>query len=460
MPFNQFSQFLNNCNKHYKNFPEIIAQKSAKLTIGLNLVFNSINEKLQNKLYEWFNKNNILEILYLNETLVSKWGKGILFLLPSKNNITLHYVKNLYNGRVAKVNEQEQIAEIWNQSNQGDLLNFQKIIITSKKIKIINYTSQKSRIGSTEVTPDDELIPLNEYEFDTPLGIFPLVEIQNLPYNNMFGSTLLNFRPDWLPVMESIKTYQNAYRISQVELQANRTRYFGEIDTKKLKELKENNNYAGEDIIGDAWINTTTNSMYSKSTSDNNIQVVAGQPNLKTYSDWLTFIEEQIMNGAGYTPPKIQKTNEIYQNKTSSLFADKLDKETTDYKQSLRKPKLYKIFDYVLKFYGFEPYDKNGQRIYSFDFVNLAITDTTTKIQNNKELLELGIISPSEMRSDVFNIPINLAKEQMKEINKENEEYIQKELGNRFKKERYPNQNFKIDKDEDLASKVKREKEQ
>ena len=128
------------------------------------------------------------------------------------------------------------------------------------------------------------------------------------------------------------------------------------------------------------------------------------------------------MNGMGYSTDNIGGS-ETYQNKTASLFADKRDKETTDYKQALRRPKLYKIFDYVLKFYGVEPFDNDGQRIYSFDFNNLAISDTAKKIQQNTELLENGIISQIEYRASVFNEPLDVAETNIKKVRKQYLEY-------------------------------------
>jgi len=169
------------------------------------------------------------------------------------------------------------------------------------------------------------------------------------------------------------------------------------------------------DIFKDAFINARFSAGYSSGVGDSGLTIMQGDPKLMTYADYENFMDEKIMNGMGYSSDNTGG-NETYVNKTASLFSDKRDKETTDYKQALRRPKLYQIFDYVLKFYGVEPFNSDGERIYSFDFNNLAISDTAKKISQNTELLENGIISQIEYRADVMNEPLELATKNIKKV--------------------------------------------
>ncbi len=410
----------------YKDFVEIIGQKAASLTFGQDLIFNGKNEatKILNK---WYIKNDISNKLRKSEYMCSTWGKSILFLQIVNNgqDLTLSYVKNLLQGRVGSINDEAQVADIWNQDYVGDSPYFTHVRYTTIEITIEFYgtNNNKLRVGTSETEISPELIPLKSYSYPNKLGMIPVVEIENLPVNNLYNSTYGNFRPDWLPVMKLIELYNEIVRVSQVELTANRTRLIGELPPSEI--LKLNNGNSGQgfiDLFKDAFINARFNVGYSSGIGDAGLTIMQGDPKLQTYSDYENFMDQKIMNGMGYSTDNIGGS-ETYQNKTASLFADKRDKETTDYKQALRRPKLYKIFDYVLKFYGVEPFDNDGQRIYSFDFNNLAISDTAKKIQQNTELLENGIISQIEYRASVFNEPLDVAETNIKKVRKQYLEY-------------------------------------
>jgi hypothetical protein len=150
------------------------------------------------------------------------------------------------------------------------------------------------------------------------------------------------------------------------------------------------------------------------------MEVFQGDPKLATYQQEINFIEEQIFNNAGYSPFKTKGQGaENYENKTASLFADKLDIETTKLKQSKLKFKLYKIFDMVLTYYDLNPINDKGERQYSLSFISINMIDTMTKTDELKKQLEMGIISPAEVRADIKGITLSQAKKDIEFINEE-----------------------------------------
>lgn len=413
----------------YEDFPEEIAQKAARLTYGKGLIINSENPKVRNLLNKWMRENDVLTKLRKSEYVNSKFGKAILFLTPSKDgkNVVLTQVKNNYQGRVAKVNEEEQVAELWNQDSQGDYYIYTKTSITPTTIKVEYYTAAKSRIGSTESDIQPELDLKRSYTFPNRFGRVPVVEMENLVVNNMWGQTVYNCRPDWEPVMNTIESYNITYRTSVVETKANRTRYIGQLtpqDVEKIQNKKAD--YAGaEDLMGDAYLNVSFNDTYAHGTQGAGLTIAAGDPKLDVYTSRLEAIRTAIFNGAGYSPVK---SGDVYQNQTDSVYAQKLDIETTLQKREYRKEKLARLFDCVLAYYGIEPIDADGQRIYNFDFVELDITDKQVQIDETQKMIAMGVITTTEARSKLLNEPLDVAEEAIKKVKEEQDEQAKADM--------------------------------
>lgn len=428
----EFNYNINSCynwvnKKWIKDFVEIIAQKASKTTYGTGLIINSKNEDITNTLNNFIENNKILEILRKTEIVCSKYGKSIIYLTASNdnNNITINYLSNPFNGRVSKINEQEQVAEIWEWKGTGDTKIFRKISIDNKYIKVIDYSSDiDNRIGTTTVPEPNNLKPLKEYAWiEHNLPFFPVFEIENLPINNWVNTTF-NFRPDWLPIWKIIDFYNQAVRISQVELNANRTRMEFILKPEDIKALQQlNNKYKLEDIDKDALIRVPAlGNLYQTGQNDSRLTLLAGNPQFSSYIKFLDYLENQIMKGSGYSAKNDTKID--YDNKTTALFSDKDDKETAEQKRALRLPILYKIFDNILTFYNI-PTHVNNKRDYSIEISDILISDLTTQIDTFSKMLDNGLVSRAEIRAKLFNISIEQAKLELKEVDKENLAYME-----------------------------------
>jgi hypothetical protein len=411
-----------------KDLVDLIAQKAGKTTYGTGLLINTQDKNINDFLPKYIEDNKILEILRKSEYVASKYGKTIMYLSATKNGeLILKYLPNPFNGRVSKLNEQEQVAEIWEWQGTGDTKIFKKIAIDNKYITITDYTSKLgSRIGTTIAPEPKDLEPLKEYKWEHNIPFFPVFEIENLPINNWVNTTF-NFRPDWLPVWKLIDHYNEAIRISQVELRSNRTRILFEIQREVMSELVKKGTYNLTDIDKDSWINvnTTMNNAMTGGINNPPITLLAGNPQFTSYIDFLNFLEDQIMNGSGYSSQRAAKNNGDYENKTSSLFSDKEDKETSNFKRALRLPVLYKIFDDILIFNGIEPF-KDNTRLYTIDISDILISDLTLQADTFEKWIDNGVMSRAEVRSLINNIPVIQAQKEIKMIEAEQLAYINK----------------------------------
>lgn len=410
---NWLNIFSENCR--YKNLIEIIGQKAASLTYGrTNPVVNSEKEDIPTTLNKWMEKVNFIETLKKSEYIDSTMGKTILYLNPTESgDLTLKYLKNPFEGRVSKIDEREQIAVIIDRSYQGDYAIVRRTTFTPKTIQVENYWyNNETRIADKTAEIPKDLIPVKEYKisFENELGFVPFVEIENLVVVNRFGGTTFNIRPDWLPAKGLLDLINETFRISEVELRTNRTKVAGAVSAKEL--LRDNpTSNALQDFMKDSYLfNKGTASAYNNGQSNSSMfEILAGDPKLETYDKHISFLEDQIFNAAGYTPPRAG-AGDTYKNLNESLNSDKLDIETTTAKRAIRIPKIYKLLDFVLQFYGVNSHDENGERLYSIDFNDLSMSSQLQKIDRYEKLLAMNVVDRVEARADIMGMSKKMAE--------------------------------------------------
>lgn len=406
----------------YVNFPRIIAEKNSRLVSGERTIFNAKDDKISKILTNFWDKENGQEKLRKATFNLSLWGKSIMYVWPNEaGELSLKFVRNPFNSRISKIDEKEQIAIIWDTLQQNDAPIWRKMVVTPTEMRIEFYAQAIARVGEVSAEPRPAERPYNSYSLANLMGFLPFIELENKSIGSMYlnSTTNINNQPDWINSSDLILKYQEMFRIAMVELKANRTRIAANVTSEKLLDIKSKGGYALEDVYADALIQGQFNTAYGSSSMDSSFQVLEGKPNLDVYTGAMEAVEAQIFNNAGWTPFK-SSSNGVYENKTTSLFSDKLDIETTLFKQAILKPKLEKLFDFVLKFNGIDPFEKNGERKYSFDFIQLSMIDRVSKIEEQEKLINMGVVSQAEARAIIFGIPMALAEKQIEQVQKVN----------------------------------------
>lgn len=402
--------------KIYIDIPYILAmKKAAPLTIGKGIIFNGDQKNILDKLVEFYEKNKVYEKLFQNEVQLSLYGRSLLYILTTKtNDLTFRIAQPTQNARVAKVDELEQLAEIWSQPYATDSPFIERIQYTKNYVTVETFAvdNKKIAIGSLWSEVEDKLIPVKKKVYKNDIGIMPFIEMINLPFPNLYGNSTVKAIPDTLPVRKMIQDAQETIKIKRKERRLNRSRFVGKLADDILQGLGRN--AANELINNDGYIEST-NIGYSKENSSAGTGVVAGTPNMETYVKDLDSTLDLIYKGAGYTWDSFD--NSQYTNKTESLMSNKNDMETTFIKQQLRLQQLYKLFDYVLLHY--ELWDGKGPRPYTMQFSNSLMVEKLKLIESNVVLLENQIISRSEFRSQVDDISLEQAKELIKQVDDE-----------------------------------------
>lgn len=406
----------------YVNFPHMIALKASRLNAGRKWIFNSEYENIENLLNNFWEKQLCMDKLRKMLYTMSYTGRGIMFLSVNKNNeLELQYVKNTFESRVATINEKEQLAELFFRPYNGDDAQLIKVQITKEKYIITTYIQTNIRVGSTNEKQDTktELKQIKQQEYKNAFNEVPVWLFENVPVPNLWGTSMFGV-PDWWLTKDLIEQYQSLIRIKNVELKSNRTRLV--IDGSNIKtDINEKIQTTGlDDIAKDSIINTNSATLTrgSSGVGLSTMGYLQGDPKLEIYNNDLIYMENTIFNYAGYTP---FRTSDIYRNKNESLFYDKLDIETTMFKQEIIINKFYFIFDLVLKFYGIEPIE-NNKRKYSFSITSLNMIDKITQLDEFEKAFNQGIILKEEARAEYKNISISEAKKDIAKIEKQQKE--------------------------------------
>lgn len=407
--------------QHYVDFPVLIAKKASRLNAGESVIFNSEGDeaKILNKF--WADTRG-QEILRKGLFTMSLFGRVVFFLSKDKHdNVKLCYTRNPWESRVGRINEKEEVAEIFYRPNTSDSATLTKIQITKEKYVITPMVEMEVRAGSTTTemvaTTEPIVVP---HDFNE----LPFIELENEMIPNFYGATFFGI-PDWWPSIDLMNFYQETTRIKNVEIKSNRTRIGINATNEQLRQMIDNGGHkALEDVSKDSVINSMFSNRYANGMNQSTFELMTGDPKLEAYSNELNWLEEKIYSNVGYTPFKATQGQQ-YENKTASLFVDKLDIETTQFKQSYIKEKLYKLFDIILEMNGFS---QKEERTYSFDIVPMNMIDKVKQYEEFQMGLEMGIISKAEARAELKNISIAQAKKDIEEIEKLEEEQMKKDL--------------------------------
>lgn len=414
-----------NKNNWYIDIPRIIANKSTKLWLGKGILFQSEDKKLLDALNDWYFTDKVFEKLWKFGVQESLIGRCLMFWqLTKTGKMSLVVPSASFNSRVAKINEQEQSAEIFYMNEQADNTSITWVTFTPEKVyvQIYNSIDKETILGSTRSKTKPDYLPELEYSLDNPFGYLPIVEIINMPNPLLFGnSTTLNAYPDCMPVYHLIEDLNQVIKQKRKERVLNQTRIYGKLANEKLLDLMLGNSDISE-FIKDTFLEVASGD-YDK-TGKGNINIIQGDPKFNEY--WLDYngTAKQIFNGAGYDYD--EHGSDVYTNKTQSMFNNKYDMETTETKIAYYIPYIMRMIDIWVTYNGF--WNGKGERPYSFKFIPIAMTDQIVQDQLINSRLNNGTMSVTEAIGEYDNIDPLMANNKLEEIIKENK-YLNKNLG-------------------------------
>ncbi|WP_375318227.1 hypothetical protein [Spiroplasma endosymbiont of Virgichneumon dumeticola] len=154
------------------------------------------------------------------------------------------------------------------------------------------------------------------------------------------------------------------------------------------------------------------------------MQIIQGNPKFSEY--WLDYngTAKVIFNGAGYDYD--EHGNDVYTNKTQSMFNNKFDMETTEIKIAFYSAYFYRIFDLLL--ISENLWNGIGERPYSFKFIPIAMTDQIIQDQIINSRLNNSTMTVTEAIGEYDNIDQLMAENKLETIITENKK-LNKELG-------------------------------
>lgn len=416
-----------NCNKKdwYIDIPMIIAQKSTKLWLGKGFLFNSSKKEILDYLNEMNLKDKWLEKFYKFGLQNSLMGKVFIIIIVNEDNSkSIKILPNSFCGRVAKYNEQEQAGEFFFINEQADSATLTWVTMQNGKVKYEIYKDNNKDIilGSTKTKLKPNITPLKTYEIKNPFNYLPIFEITNLPVINLYGnSTTLNAYPDCTPVWELIYDLNQVIKKKRLERELNVTTLFGSFDNETVKQMQENGNIA-ENPKKDMIVNVGS-AGYDKN-GTGGMQIIQGDPKFSEY--WLDYngTAKVIFNGAGYDYD--EHSNDVYTNKTQSMFNNKFDMETTEIKIAFYSAYFYRIFDLLL--ISENLWNGIGEKPYSFKFIPIAMTDQIVQDQIINSRLNNSTMTITEAIGEYDNIDQLMAENKLENIIIENKK-LSKELG-------------------------------
>ncbi|WP_375317461.1 hypothetical protein [Spiroplasma endosymbiont of Virgichneumon dumeticola] len=412
-------------SKWYIDIPMIIAQKSTKLWLGKGFLFNSSKKEILDYLNDMNLKDKWLEKFYKFGLQNSLMGKVfIMIIINEDNSKSLKILPNSFWGRVAKYNEQEQAAEFYFINEQADSATLTWVTIQNGKVKYETYKDNNKDIilGSTRTKLKPNITPLKTYEIKNPFNYIPIFEITNLPIINLYGNTTtLNAYPDCTAVWDLIYDLNRVIRQKRLERELNVTTLFASLPNDVIKEMQENGNIA-ENPKKDIFVNVGS-AGYDKN-GNGGMQIIQGDPKFSEY--WLDYngTAKAIFNGAGYDYD--EHGNDVYTNKTQSMFNNKFDMETTEIKIAFYSAYFYRIFDLLL--ISENLWNGIGERPYSFKFIPIAINDQIIQDQIINSRLNNGTMTVTESIGEYDNIDQLMAENKLENIIIENKK-LNKELG-------------------------------
>lgn len=403
----------NNAEDMLYNLIDFVAQRKAcPLTLGKGLLFKGGNKDVVNWLEKWYFEHKIYEKLWKAEYIASTYGAVTIFATKQMDGSYDLFVCNpTLNARVAKVNEIEVSADIWNLPDAKDNATLQHVWFDKTFMVVENYNSQDvALVGQSQGEIPKNLRPLNKQLFTHGFSNIPVIQIQNIPRPLPFGnSTTFNFYPDWYSVNKLMPLINRLIEIADIlEPEINRTRYYGVASNEQIINLMTSNQQ-NKIVMSDGYLNLGSNNYAAGTGNNGGIQVFGGSPVFDKYAVEWNRLMKMFMNGCGYEYDEFGGTT--YTNKTESILNNKLDIETTSIKQELRHAYYLRIMDLIIQEQFPELWDsvknewKEKERPYDFEFINANIVDKMNEIDYvDKRLLD-GTLSRKRaiMRLDQVN---------------------------------------------------------
>lgn len=433
-------------NPSYLNLPWMLAQnKVVPLTIGSEILVDSDDEKIVKELNRWMNTVNLREKLRQICFQMSLLGKSIAFIERKKP--TKDYPKGLLMFKVsnetimssvAKVDDIDQMAVIYTNTNKSDAPSLQKIIF-KQGLMIVEEFANPDEIRAQDINTEVEkgLQRLGKRQvFETNLDFLPFAEFPNRVMPNIIGgnnNTIWSAIPDWFMGRKLIFDIEDNFQKRWSERFKNQTRVMGQFDPEAIKNLI-NGTSTPEDFAGD-FIIESNNQSYMNGT--NGITVIQGDPKLEVYHRDKEMLIKTFYESAGYN--YFEKDGN-YENQTKSIMNYDLDMSTTKMKQSDIKYRLYKILDLVLNDMGLEVY-KNGVRNYTIDFQTTSIVDDIRLIDIVERRLAMGTLDRVRAVQMLDKVPKTIAQEYVDLADKDLDKQVERDIETQNKLNKWDDNN-------------------
>lgn len=407
-----FNNIINNLidENLFIEIPYIIAtKKAAPLTIGTGLIFDCETTEIQDFINDWYSKKQVYIKLWQFAVFNSLYGRAIMYLNHTQDGgLDLVLLKQITSARVAKLNEIENVAKIYTTPYEDDNNRFFEIDMVQGKTTIKQYVLQEGQsIADLNGGIPKGMQVVNETFFDTGIDILPIIETTNLPNPSQANVTVKMF-PDTIAVRQLIADVQANIKAKRTERQVNITRFYGVGTPEQIKSFANDPDF--NNVVKSGYISNGMQG-YEKGVNGG-IEVMQGDPKFDQYVLDMNNTMKLIFEGSGYN--YTDNSNDGYENKTSSIMGQALDVQTTKIKQQYYLDKMYRLFDYVMIFYG--KWDGKGVRPYSMWFKDAHIVDELKMDEYINSRLANQTMSRIEAISRYDQIPENQAIEKLKEI--------------------------------------------
>ena len=398
---------------------DLVAKKSADLTIGEGIIVNSHEKALQDFMDALVDRTQLSTKLYKFAYINSKIGRAHMWLVRnSKNEFDFVVGEMLSSIRVSIYNEIEVAAEIFTSKNQGDKGWYYHIRFYSDRVEIDSFVDDNTaQVGTIISEVPKGALWVKKEVFKSDIGIVPIIETTNLPKPKFFINNTFTFFPDWEPVAKLINDQQEIVKQKRKERRKNQTWFNGVLTPELLKAVVDTNDGDLVSALKDGLIQNNING-YTKG-QNVGFNITYGNPPMDQYNaDWL-FNEIQIFNGCGYNHPR-ESEFQSYTNKAQTMMNAVLDEQTTRVKQQYYKTKFYRLFDFIIISEGF--WDGNGERPYDIDFKSIGLSDILQKDTLVNSRLANGTMSRVQAIQEYEGTNEFNAKKELELIDKENAE--------------------------------------
>ncbi len=424
--FNSNSERLNCYN--FINLSEVVALKMAKRIAGKGIHFNTENRYIKEALEKLEKDNDLMEIIFQGEKLLSAYG----YLIPtwdrSKGGKLFMNIGNVYgNSQVSKIEYNEELAVVWMNIGTDNTGKWLRTTYTKTKVVREIYTDAESTMvsGASDKILKENQLPKEEVH---NLGFVPVSFFQNLPKKNMYGGTFQNWYPDSTPVKNVQKLLDFLYEIIKKEAEFNRTRAFVDITSTEMNSMlhnisqslgdEDNNISYGsklKSLIGDFIIATDLKPI--EGAGGKAIEIIQGDPQFSQYVSLFDALINYYFAGCGLS------TNDDIKGSKTNLEVRATSQEedlTITTKKTIRQHQWKHHFDKALMYLGI-PEEQLSE--YSIEFKDTSMKDSIQELENEQFKIENGLSSRimSIMKIEGINREQAIAK--LDQIKKDNELY-------------------------------------